>query len=136
MTPPWQQEQIPDDEDLYMRVHQVHWKDGGPRPGCFKDMPDRGDGMSTDWSRYRSPEATRLGNGHKDPANYGVVALNVGAIRAIPYQTGGERQRVVHDPLPDNRARTLVHGHKPARIRLEYLRITRVVIHLSQHVQR
>jgi hypothetical protein len=110
-----------------MRVHRVFVRDGEVRSACFKDMPHEGAGMSTDWSKYATPEQTRQ-RGAKVASNYVVIEMNVGDVRAIP------DQRVAHDPLDDNRAHSLVHGPKGEghpRIRLEYLRIARIVILLE-----
>ena len=127
---PWPIEEIPDADRLFMRVHQVFIRNGEVRSACFKDQPRPGTGMSTDWSRYSTPERTRAG-GPKPPSLYAVVALNVGEVRRIP------DQRVVHDPLTDNRAHTLVHGPKGdahPQIRLQYLPISRIVVPPDQPV--
>ena len=109
-------EQIPDEHDLFMRIHFEHFKDGVMSPIAFRN---HGGGMSTNWSKYADANLTKkqaalLG---KDPNNYGVIELSVGGVRGIP------NQEVDHDPLPDNRAHTNVLGEKDeeARIKLNDL---------------
>lgn len=60
--------------------------------------------MSTDWSKYRTPQQTRLGKGIDRALHYGVTAFKVGRVRQI------ERLTVVHVPLEDNDAHTHVLG--------------------------
>jgi len=60
--------------------------------------------MSTDWSKYGSPEATRAHS--KDPSLNGVISLGVGIVRRIPGLS------VQHAPLPTNRAHSNVLGDK------------------------
>src|SRR5687768_13729856 len=102
---PWPTADVPDQDALFMRVFRDMMRDDQINPGCFKDLPRAGDGMSTNWSRYSTPAETRAG-GPKPASEYGVIEMNVGEVRRIP------DQRVVHDPLPHNRAHTLVHGPK------------------------
>lgn len=113
---------------MYMRVHRSYIVVPGRIPtGCFKDAPKDGDGMSTDWSKYREPEITQTA-GAKGASTYAVIALNVQAIRDIE---SDPKQTVVHDPLGDNRAHTLVHGPKGSgfpEIRVKFARISTFVI--------
>ena len=106
-------EQIPDEHDLFMRIHFKHFKDGDISPIAFRNHDG---GMSTNWSNYADALLTKehaalLHN--KDPNNYGVVELSVGGVRDIP------NQEVDHDPLPDNRAHTNVLGEKDEEARLK-----------------
>jgi len=98
---------------LYYRVHRTFVRDGKPVPSVFRD---RDGGMSTDWSRYSTPDETR--NRGQTPLDNGVIALDVWSVREIP-------QRVEHEPLPDNRAHTEVFGEKDTEVRLKLLRIAR-----------
>jgi len=66
--------------------------------------------MSTDWSRYSTPEET-LARARK-PEDNGVVEMVVGAVRAIP------NLRVEHVPLPENRAHSEVFGKKDVEARV------------------
>jgi hypothetical protein len=116
-----------------MRVHR-RWFDGSGDldPGCFQNHPKKTGGMSTDWGRYATPEETCRRALRSDPADNAVLALGVGAVRAIPSQT------VVHAPIqgdpdiPDNRAHCEVYGPKNAESRVHYLRISRLVLALEQ----
>ncbi|HEY7036968.1 MAG TPA: hypothetical protein VH482_36905 [Thermomicrobiales bacterium] len=115
-----------------MRVHR-RWFDqlGDLDPGCFQNHPKKTGGMSTDWSRYATPEETRDRALRSDPADNAVLALGVGAVRAIPAQI------VVHAPIqgelgiPDNRAHAEVFGPKNAESRVHFLRIYRLVLALD-----
>lgn len=95
-------EHIPDTADLYYRVHISLTDSGKIRPNCFRDQ--KRDGMSTDWSKYRTPEQTRLGNGPEKAMSYGVTGLPVGQVRRI------EELTVVHAPIEGNDAHSHVHG--------------------------
>lgn len=99
-----------------------------PLPNWFQDKPRDGDGMSTDWERHRTPEQTRSDDGRRDARNFAVVEITVADVAAVPDQC------VEHDPLPENRAHTLVHGPKKAgdpKNRVLFARIARARIRLS-----
>lgn len=117
LTDGWRQEQIPDKDVLYMRVHKQHVRDGKLQPGAFRNQPkgDPNAGMSTDRAKYSTPEATRQ-RAKMSADNY-VVKLRVGAARAIPGQT------VVHTPdeARNNRSHTDVFGEKTAEARTLFL---------------
>jgi hypothetical protein len=69
-------------------------------------------GMSTDWSRYSTPEESR--QSAREPAVTGVVEMTVADVRAIPEQTV-EHTPIQNHPDPsilDNRAHTDVFGPK------------------------
>lgn len=111
---PWPVEDIPDEDSLYMRVHQANIRaDGSFRTNAWNN---HGDGMSTNWSRYSTPEDTRkdVERFGKQPNKYAVIELRVGQVRAIPGQS------VQHSPEEDNQAHTDVLGKKDeeARVRL------------------
>lgn len=126
MTETWPVEDLPDRDNLYLRVHR-RWfgTDDALDLGCFRNQPDeRTGGMSTDWSRYATPEQTRTRA--RSPIDNAVVALTVGDVRTIP------GQRVEHSPTIDNRAHTDVWGaksHDP-EVRRRYSRIARMVLSL------
>ena len=104
----WPAEEIPDPDKLYMRVHRNNVVNRELTPVALRDHapPDGGRaGMSTDWSRYSSPEETRLRT-DRNPDNYGVVEMIVGVARSIPGVA------VEHTPRPENRAHTDVFGDK------------------------
>ena len=127
---PWPVEEIPDEDQLYLRVHR-RWLDTGDLdPGCFQNHPKTTGGMSTDWSRYATPEQTRARALRSTPADNAVLALDVGKVRAIPSQVV-QPAPIFGDPqLPDNRAHTEVFGPKNAETRIHYLRIYRMVLPL------
>ena len=109
-------EEIPNDHDLYMRIHKTFYKDGILQPGVFRK---HGEGMSTDWNRYSTPVETQL-RAIRNPMNNGIIRLNVGATREIPNQT------VKHTPEDNNRAHTDVFGEKKnPKIRIEFIRISK-----------
>ena len=87
--------------------------------------------MSTDWSRYATPDDTRNRALRSDPLDNAVLALGVAAVRAIPGQT------VIHAPIqgddliPDNRAHAEVLGPKNAESRVHFLRCYQIVLMLE-----
>ncbi len=119
----WEPEQIPDAGALYMRVHKMWVKNGELMPGVFQD---RGRGMSTDWNKYSTPEATR--GRAKAPRDNGVIELNAGSVRAI------DALVVEHEPdIPRmNRAHTEVLGVKDTEVRLRLRRVASWLIRLTE----
>ena len=122
----WPKEGISDDDWLYMRVH-VQWllPDGSPKPGAFRNHPPEKKGglsMSTDWSKYASPEDAR--RRARVPVENAVIRMRVGVVRRVP------RQRVEHSPDVDHRAHTDVVGPKDNNLeaRLKLLEASDVVI--------
>ena len=126
---PWPREDIPDLDHLYMRVHKLDLDAGIPAPGAFRNRPKKTGGMSTDWSKYATPEKTQARA--RIPQDNAVIALNVGEVRSIPGQI------VEHSPIfnvpsvPNNRSHTDVFGPKNSAARLKFLRIYRMVVSLS-----
>ena len=113
----WPQELIPDNDELFMRVHRQWTRNGNPIPGAFQD---RDGGMSTDWANYSTPEETL--RRARNPEKNGVLKMQVSEVRAIPNQT------VVHTPEKTNRAHTDVLGMKDEEVRLKYTRICTWII--------
>lgn len=112
----WPVESIPDEDLLYKRVHLRLLKDDGSiMTGAFKDTE-----MSTDWSRYSTPDDSRARARH--PAVNGVAALRAGDVRLI------EGQSVEHAPLPENRAHANVVGQKSPEVRVKLRRACSLVI--------
>jgi hypothetical protein len=99
----WVTEDIPDVDLLYMRVHYINLNpDGTARPSAFFDI---GDGMSTLWERYATPESTRAA-ASKNPMNNAVVSMLVERIRGISGLT------VIHTPSVEQQGHTDVLGDK------------------------
>lgn len=103
-----------------MGVHKT-WigPNGDVPPSAFQN---RGDGMSTDWSRYSTPEQTR--DRRRQPSENLVVRMNVGRVRQVP------GQQVEHSPLPKNRAHTNVTGDKDPESRVKLRRIAEIILTL------
>ncbi len=118
-------EQIPDEHDLFMRIHFKHFKDGDILLIAFRNHDG---GMSTNWSEYADANLTKeqAALDNKDPNNYGVVELSVGGVRGIP------NQEVDHDPIPDNRAHTNVLGEKDPEARLKLNELSNWVIPINR----
>ena len=120
----WQQENVPDADALYMRIHASWIQDDGEiSPGVIKDQPSAHpgpNGMSTDWDKYSSAATTR--SRAKEPAKNAVVKMSVLAVRAVPGQI------VLHAPRPNeappNRAHTNVCGEKKKdpEVRVKFIR--------------
>ncbi|MCH7575852.1 MAG: hypothetical protein IIA59_12115 [Candidatus Marinimicrobia bacterium] len=91
-------------------------------PITFRDQE-----MSTNWSKYASPEATRPGPSFpNEPSRYGVLSLGVRGVRLIPGQS------VVHTPVniigEENQAHTDVIGEKDEQTRFMLLELSSMVI--------
>jgi hypothetical protein len=134
MSGVWSSELIPDDALLYQFVHQQWFskKTGGVSPTFFKNVFDprtNRAGMSTDWSRYSTPEETR--DRAKDPTINGVIESTASDVRAIPEQIV-EHTPIQNHPDPevrDNQAHTDVFGPKDdLEIKRWFSRICRIVI--------
>ncbi len=126
---PWPVEAIPDADGVYMRIVHQHIENGLPTFAAFRNHGQGEDrGMSTDWSEYSTPAATRARSDKRPPADYGVVEMIVESVRQIP------QQDVVHATESNNRAHTNVKGPKSRRegasdeIRLRFLQICHWVI--------
>lgn len=125
----WRIEDIPDQDALYLRVHRSWWKDGKLNLGCFSNHPKKTGGMSTDWSKYSTPDDSR--DRAKSPPDNAVFSLNVGAVRAIQGQTV-EHSLISGDPeIPDNRAHAEVFGPKNTESRVHFGRIYQVEVALD-----
>lgn len=135
---PWKEEEIPNEDLLYMRVHKSHIEpDGNIILIAFRNHVDPSDlfkepGMSTDWQEYSTAEECRqrAKDFGKDPNKYEVIQLNVGKVRGIP------SQKVEHTPIYEphstppilNRAHTDVLGEKDEEARLTLLQISEQAI--------
>jgi hypothetical protein len=86
-------EEIPDADPVFMRAHCNLLRDGEIVPGVFRAHDA---GMSVDWSKYATPEDTRLRA--RKPLDNAVIALIVGEIRA---KVG---LAVHHSPQSENQA--------------------------------
>ena len=121
----WPVESIPDSDAVFMRAHQMHFREGQLQPGVFKQQ---GEGMSVDWEKYSTPLETR--NRAAKLHQNAVIALNVGGVR----ETFG--LQVQHTPdYPSNRAHSDVTGfprNTPERteVRIKLLRISSVLLPL------
>jgi hypothetical protein len=129
----WPVEDIPDSDTLFLRVHRQHIReDRSVRPAAFQD---RGDGMSTDWSKYASASTTRFHPLKNGPENYGVLQMNVGEVRGV------DALRVVHEPikdhptLPDNRAHSEVFEEKTEEVRTKLGRLAQWAIKLDDPIE-
>ena len=102
-----------------MRVHNMYRKNGSVAPGAFRDQ---GNGMSTNWAKYSTPESTQ--EQAKIPSDNAVISFVVGEVRLIPSQS------VVHTPdiERDNQAHTDVIGEKDTEVRLKLKRIANIGI--------
>jgi len=106
---PWESEEIPDEDVLYLRVHRLRLKkrSGAIGVSSFQEMGEGTDrGMSTDWCKYSTPLQTRQRAENSRPEDSFVVALRASDIRAISGLT------VTHTPdvVRENRAHTDVRG--------------------------
>ncbi len=104
----WQPESIPNEAELFRRVHHVHAPNGTLEPSAF--IPKKG-GLSTNWGKYATADETLftgLADTRQPPFVYGIVSLVVGdvrSLRGVDYNLD-----VLHTPVPENRAHSDVKG--------------------------
>ena len=117
----WPVETILDNDKLYMGIHKSwFYKDGEIMPGAFRDHEE---GMSTEWSKYSTPDQTR--QNRRIPSDNAIMAMQVGEVRDIP------NQEVQHTPTTRIRAHTDVSGEKTPEARLKFKRVAQMVISLD-----
>ncbi len=112
----WPVEHIPDPDTLYMAVLRLHWDDGNIASAALRDSPNKGEGMSTNWSKYSAARDVRENRRHL-PGEYGVVSFVVGKVRSVSTDT-----EVRHSPEKPNRAHSLILGPKDSETRVHYRR--------------
>jgi hypothetical protein len=121
----WAAEAIPNEAHAYMWAHRTYFRGKMLLPGVFRV---RGDGMSTDWDKYSTPEETQARA--KNPEDNAVLRLPVASIRAI------KNLDIKHTPKsepPPNRAHSDVlgipnSGEEQTEIRASLLEIASIVI--------
>lgn len=104
---------------MYYRVHRNFCNGGEIGPNVFRN---HGDGMSTDWEKYTTPEESR--DRAKKPLENAVVSLIVGDVAKIP------GQRIEHTPIPENRSHADVLGDKDPQARVLLRRLAVIEIPL------
>lgn len=126
----WQPENIPDEDFLYMRVHKNWFQPKQNITGLFKN---HGDGMSTDWAYYSTPQETRnrVKQFGKNPEDFAVIKMLVANVKNI------EGQTVTHTPdIPNNnRSHTDVFGEKDVEVRLKFSRIFDIITRVEDSVE-
>ena len=98
----WPMEIIPNEDDLYYRIHQMYFKDN-PNDIPGSGFRPQGESLSTDWDKYSTPEESHQRAAIPDDNR--IVEMNVGDVRVIPLT-------VEHNPdqFRMNRAHTDVLG--------------------------
>jgi hypothetical protein len=106
-------EDVPNEDNLYYRIHKKEVRNGKVPPGSFSEKGEGTEkGMSTDWSKYATPEEAlnrpteRYPEGDRTKT-HGIISLNVGKVREI------DNIIVVHAPLFENVAHTHIKGIPP-----------------------
>lgn len=119
MTETWPIEDVPDADLLFLRIHKNNIRDACPLSIAFMNHGEGAqEGMSTDWSRYSTPQETLSRVLAARPTwSGGVIQMIVGEVRKIPEQI------VQHAPFSDNPAHTNIKGRKETRERYLFMRI-------------
>jgi hypothetical protein len=131
----WSKEPIPDEDFLFCFIHRanIDYKRGEiPRAAAFQNTPKERDNLSSDWSKYSSPEETKQRIGQqfkfestefKNANDYGILRFDVSKLRDDEL-----KQVVNHDPIfnepeiigvPNNRAHAVIIGEKDEEVRLK-----------------
>ena len=90
-------EDVPDDDFLYYRIHKtkIDFSETDHKRKikliAFDPQPQGCTEMSTDWSKYSTPDESR--NRARVPSDNGIVSFHVQKVRAEPYPLS-----VKHDP--------------------------------------
>jgi len=128
--PNFEVEAIPDDDFLFMRVHENDFRNEKPVPGAFRNQPKGAVGMSVDWSKHCSPNDTRS-RGSQPSHKYTIIKFTAGAARRIPNQT--VEHKPVNPPDLPNQAHAEVVGEKTTAAREQYMRIWELEITLGEN---
>lgn len=98
----WKVEYIPNEDDLYYRMHKQYFEENLNIIPASGFRPIR-NFLSTDWNKYSKPEESRLRA--KKPDENRIVQMNVGDVRDVPL-------KVQHNPSVkfNNQAHTDVIG--------------------------
>ncbi len=106
------EEKIPNEGILYVRVHKDKVQKKGPtigfpNPGAFKNTPEAGPDLSSDWNKYSTPEESRKRIGReyrpskpgefKDSSDFYIASFLVQDIYNLDLN-----QKIEHSPLQDN----------------------------------
>ena len=94
-------EYIPDEHQLYRRIHPQHLK----KTGEISSATFIGEKVSVDWEKYTTLNETLRGWPDNQLASI---------LAGIPRQ---KDQEVKHDPVKGNQAHSLIIGHKTKSIR-------------------
>jgi len=113
----WPAEQIPDEDQLYYRVHRTYLRFDEIEPAAFTNRPKGSKSMSVDWAKYTTPEETRARA--RRPIENAVVQFVAGQVRAVP----GQKVEHSPDPLLGNRSHSDVIGEKTPKVRVHLSRI-------------
>jgi hypothetical protein len=103
---------IPDEHLVYMRVHKqnIDFKESNPnrmiRPVAFD--PKGGEGLSVDWSKYSTAEATL--QRAKTPESNGIISMPISGIRSNPFPLN-----VLHKPEETNYSHSEIFGIPPRK---------------------
>ena len=135
----WEIEEIPINNKLYVRVHKnnINPKTKEARPGAFKNTPESGPDLSSDWEGHATPTSSRELIGKqfkfgtttfKNPNDFFIVSLTGEKISSIKPKQSSQHSPKYEDPErlgdPNNRAHTSIIGDKTdEEIRLKFVDI-------------
>lgn len=134
----WEVEKdLPNEDFLYIRVGEGYVsRDLKPRAVAFSNTPKTGTNLSSDWSKYCTPESSReliskqknLKGEYKNHLSFSIWQLNIGKLREIVKPL----QNINHEPLynnpeidgkPNNRAHSIIIGEKPDNLEFRALMV-------------
>lgn len=122
---PWDPEEIPEDDDLYTRVHQT-WK-GNDGSVSVKGFQFRDGERSADWEKYADPEETRAGHPENPAEEYGVASVAAADVYSE------DSLDLEHAPRPDNRAHSnILREARDPEARVKLRRMSEIIIDVPE----
>lgn len=97
----WPVEDVPDSDKLFRRAHRMFFKEDRMMPGVFQEKEGA---ISVSWERYATAQDARAAVAPEKRPSNAILSVRAGQVREIV------PLRVLHEPLPGDRAHSGIHG--------------------------